>query len=141
VDESTSPWKGNTGGAGLVPHLSYVERKPEPLGVELKKVCDCSKGSCTLVSLTLTPSPVPKHGPLTLLFVFPPRCYAIPRDTGRKGKNDKTEIRRWERQRHNPNAYPKAYPAPTLHRTPKPYPHTNPTPITQTSTRQHQPAQ
>ncbi len=39
------PWKGNTGAAGLVPHLSYVKRKPEPLGIELKTVCDCSTGS------------------------------------------------------------------------------------------------
>ena len=44
VDESMIPWKGNTGAAGLVPHLSYVKRKPEPLGVELKTVCDCSTG-------------------------------------------------------------------------------------------------
>ena len=45
VDESMIPWKGNTGAAGLVPHLSYVKRKPEPLGVELKTVCDCSTGT------------------------------------------------------------------------------------------------
>jgi hypothetical protein len=45
VDESMIPWKGNTGAAGLVPHLSFVKRKPEPLGVELKTVCDCSTGA------------------------------------------------------------------------------------------------
>jgi hypothetical protein len=41
-------WKGNTGVAGLVPHLSFVKRKPEPLGVELKTVCDCSTGFSSL---------------------------------------------------------------------------------------------
>ena len=39
------PWKGNSGGAGSVPHLSFVKRKPEPLGVELKTVCDCTTGA------------------------------------------------------------------------------------------------
>ena len=45
VDESMIPWKGNSGGAGSVPHLSFVKRKPEPLGVELKTVCDCTTGA------------------------------------------------------------------------------------------------
>jgi hypothetical protein len=80
--------------------------------------------------LTLTPLPVPKPAPLVLLNIFRPRCYAIPRDTGRKGKNGKTEIRRWESQRPNPHPYPKPYPAPTVNRTPKPNPHTpNPAPL------------
>ncbi len=48
VDESMIVWKGNTGAAGLVPHLSFVKRKLEPLGVELKTVCDCSTGVSSL---------------------------------------------------------------------------------------------
>ncbi len=51
VDENMIPWKGNTGAAGLVPHLSYVKQKPEPLGVESKTVCDCSTGVSSLPSL------------------------------------------------------------------------------------------
>ena len=45
VDESMIPWKGNSGGAGSAPHLSFVKRKPEPLGVEIKTVCDCTTGA------------------------------------------------------------------------------------------------
>jgi hypothetical protein len=38
------PWHGNAGSGG-VPHLSFIKRKPHPLGVEMKKtVCDCSTG-------------------------------------------------------------------------------------------------
>jgi hypothetical protein len=63
-------WKGNTGAGGLVPHLSYVKRKPEPLGVELKTVCDCSTGRTQTQTLTLTltlsnPNPNPNPNPNT----------------------------------------------------------------------------
>mmetsp|Transcript_36692 Transcript_36692/g.86170 ORF Transcript_36692/g.86170 Transcript_36692/m.86170 type:complete len:238 (+) Transcript_36692:989-1702(+) len=34
-----SPWRG-----GRLPHLSFVPRKPEPLGVELKTLCDSTTG-------------------------------------------------------------------------------------------------
>ena len=51
VDESMIPWKGNSGGAGLVPHVSFVKRKPEPLGVELKTVCDCTTGATCMPCL------------------------------------------------------------------------------------------
>mmetsp|Transcript_17760 Transcript_17760/g.41335 ORF Transcript_17760/g.41335 Transcript_17760/m.41335 type:complete len:194 (-) Transcript_17760:706-1287(-) len=34
-----SPWRG-----GRLPHLSFVPRKPEPLGVELKMCCNATTG-------------------------------------------------------------------------------------------------
>ena len=37
-DESMFTWKGKSGVGGL-PHLSFVKRKPEPLGLESKTVC------------------------------------------------------------------------------------------------------
>ena len=43
ADESMLPWHGNAGSGG-VPHLSFIKRKPHPLGVEVKTVCDCSTG-------------------------------------------------------------------------------------------------
>ena len=43
ADESMLPWHGNAGSGGVA-HLSFVKRKPHPLGVELKTVCDCSTG-------------------------------------------------------------------------------------------------
>ncbi len=69
-------WKGNTGAAGLVPHLSYVKRKLEPLGGELKTVCDGSTGPYTHLTLALAPMPDPNpasliHSPLILHFVIP----------------------------------------------------------------------
>jgi hypothetical protein len=38
-------WTGQSGPGGI-PHLSYVKRKPQPLGAELKTVCDGSSGVC-----------------------------------------------------------------------------------------------
>ncbi len=32
-------------------HLSFVKRKPEPLGVELNTVCDCTTGASCCFSL------------------------------------------------------------------------------------------
>ena len=42
-DESMFAWKGKSG-VGGVPALSFVERKPEPLGLELKCVADGESG-------------------------------------------------------------------------------------------------
>ena len=53
VDESMIAWKGNSGVAGAVPHLSFVKRKPEPLGVEIKTVCDCTTGATCSCSCLL----------------------------------------------------------------------------------------
>jgi hypothetical protein len=43
VDESMISWTGNSGPGGI-PHLSYIKRKPDPLGCELKNACDTSTG-------------------------------------------------------------------------------------------------
>ena len=42
-DETMFAWRGK-GGAGGMPHLSHVPRKPEDLGCELKTVCDGTSG-------------------------------------------------------------------------------------------------
>ena len=42
-DESMWAWTGKSGVGGL-PHLSFVKRKPEPLGAEFKTVCDGESG-------------------------------------------------------------------------------------------------
>lgn len=44
-DESMVSWTGNSGPNGM-PHLSYIKRKPKPLGCEFKSVCDGSTGVC-----------------------------------------------------------------------------------------------
>ena len=38
-DEMMFEWKGESGFGGL-PLLSYIKRKPKPLGTELKSVCE-----------------------------------------------------------------------------------------------------
>ena len=38
-DESMSAWSPTASATGGLPHLSYVERKPEPLGTEFKNIC------------------------------------------------------------------------------------------------------
>ena len=42
-DESMIQWTGISGPGGL-PHQSFVPRKPQSLGCEVKTVCDCSTG-------------------------------------------------------------------------------------------------
>ena len=42
-DESMFAWKGKSG-VGGIPHLSFIKRKPKPLGLELKCVCDGETG-------------------------------------------------------------------------------------------------
>jgi hypothetical protein len=49
-DELMIAWKGKKGNGGI-PHLSFVERKPIPLGTEAKVVCEGSMGMCVFVEL------------------------------------------------------------------------------------------
>ena len=44
LDESMSAWVPRTSKTGGLPHLSFVERKPEPLGTEFKVVSDFATG-------------------------------------------------------------------------------------------------
>ena len=46
--ESMVTWTGACG-AGGIPHLSYIKRKPKPLGCEFKSVCDGSTGVCLFI--------------------------------------------------------------------------------------------
>jgi hypothetical protein len=43
-------WKGKSGFGGL-PHLSYIKRKPKPLGTELKSVCEGTMGICVHIEV------------------------------------------------------------------------------------------
>lgn len=42
-DESMITWQGKSGPGGM-PHLSFIARKPAPLGLELKTICDADTG-------------------------------------------------------------------------------------------------
>jgi hypothetical protein len=44
-DESMVTWTGAAGPGGM-PRLSFIKRKPKPLGAEFKSVCDGSTGIC-----------------------------------------------------------------------------------------------
>jgi hypothetical protein len=43
-DELMSPWRPRTTALGGLPNLSFVMRKPEPLGTEMKCACDAEVG-------------------------------------------------------------------------------------------------
>ena len=43
-------WKGKSGFGGL-PHMSYIKRKPKPLGTELKSVCEGTMGICVFIEI------------------------------------------------------------------------------------------
>ena len=49
-DEMMFEWKGKSGFGGL-PHMSYIKRKPKPLGTELKSVCEGTMGICVFVEI------------------------------------------------------------------------------------------
>jgi hypothetical protein len=49
-DESMFEWQGKSGHGGL-PHLSYIKRKPKPLGTELKSVCEGTMGMCVYIEI------------------------------------------------------------------------------------------
>ena len=44
LDESMSAWRPRTSKCGGLPHISYVIRKPEPLGTEFKAAADPATG-------------------------------------------------------------------------------------------------
>jgi hypothetical protein len=43
-------WRGESGFGGL-PHLSYIKRKPIPLGTLLKSVCEGTMGMCIFIEI------------------------------------------------------------------------------------------
>jgi hypothetical protein len=43
-------WQGKKGN-GRIPHLSFVKRKPEPLGTECKVVCEGRFGMCVYIEI------------------------------------------------------------------------------------------
>jgi hypothetical protein len=45
-DESMSAWKARTTKLGGLPFLSFVLRKPKPLGTEFKVTADTETGKC-----------------------------------------------------------------------------------------------
>jgi hypothetical protein len=49
-DEMMLEWKGKSGNGGL-PHLSFIKRKPQPLGTELKIVCEGTFGICVFIEI------------------------------------------------------------------------------------------
>jgi hypothetical protein len=49
-DEMMLEWKGKAGFGGL-PHLSFIKRKPQPLGTELKSLCEGTMGMCLYIEI------------------------------------------------------------------------------------------
>ena len=49
-DEMMFAWRGKTGNGGI-PHLSFIQRKPIPLGTELKVVCEGTMGLCGFLEI------------------------------------------------------------------------------------------
>ncbi len=49
-DKMMLEWKGKSGNRGL-PHLSFIKRKPQPLGTELKSVCEGAFGICVFIEI------------------------------------------------------------------------------------------
>ncbi len=49
-DEMMLEWKEKSGHDGL-PHLSFIKRKPQPLGTELKSVCEGTFGMCVFIEI------------------------------------------------------------------------------------------
>ncbi len=43
-------WKGNSRNRGL-PHLSFIKRKPQPLGTEFKSVCEGTLGMSVFIEI------------------------------------------------------------------------------------------
>ncbi len=50
LDELMIAWQGKKGN-GEIPHLSFVEHKPMPLGTEAKVVCEGSMDICVYMEL------------------------------------------------------------------------------------------
>lgn len=51
VDETMSAYSPQTTKTGTLPHLSYIQRKPEPLGTELRSCCEGHSGIMVNVEL------------------------------------------------------------------------------------------
>jgi hypothetical protein len=49
-DEMMLEWKGKAGYGGL-PHLSFIKRKPQPLGTEMKSICEGTMGICLHIEI------------------------------------------------------------------------------------------
>jgi hypothetical protein len=49
-DEIMFEWRGKSGYGGL-PHMSYIKRKPKPLGTELKSLCEGTMGICMHIEI------------------------------------------------------------------------------------------
>jgi hypothetical protein len=49
-DEMMMEWRGKSRFGGS-PHLSYIKRKPKPLGTELKSVCEGTMGMCIFIAI------------------------------------------------------------------------------------------
>ncbi len=50
-DEPMIQWTGASGPPHGMPHISYVPRKPVPLGCEVKCVADCTSGVMMFIEL------------------------------------------------------------------------------------------
>ena len=51
IDESMSAWRPRTSKNGGLPNVSYIVRKPEPLGTEFKSVCCQATGVLTYLEI------------------------------------------------------------------------------------------
>ena len=51
LDESMSSWRPRTTATGGLPNISFIMRKPEPLGTELKTVCCAKTGVMTYMEI------------------------------------------------------------------------------------------
>lgn len=51
LDESMSSWRPRTTATGGLPNISFILRKPEPLGTELKTVCCAKTGVMTYMEI------------------------------------------------------------------------------------------
>eukprot|EP00873_Tetraselmis_striata_P019334 jgi/Tetstr1/439598/TSEL_028022.t1 len=51
MDESMSAYQPRPTKLGGLPNLSFIYRKPEPLGTEMKTVCDCDTGVMTYIEI------------------------------------------------------------------------------------------
>eukprot|EP00873_Tetraselmis_striata_P019891 jgi/Tetstr1/440155/TSEL_028512.t2 len=51
MDESMSAYQPRATKLGGLPNLSFIYRKPKPLGTEMKTVCDCDTGVMTYIKI------------------------------------------------------------------------------------------
>lgn len=60
-DESMSQWKPRTSKTGGLPHLSYIQRKPRPLGTEFKNAADAESGMMLWLEIQRGKSGMSEH--------------------------------------------------------------------------------